>query len=291
MKKILHVALFLMISFCFAGCNSVPETVFVPVDKESTIGRLSYKHPSEWKTEKVDSNTINHISGEKFVITSGYFEGIYKSEEDIDLFVGGIADEISNIQDYSVDGYKGKRFYTSYEDDEGVFLGECIALAIENDIATVYVLGSGDSFEKYKQVANDSFSSIRIIEKKNSTNSNESIKKEDTEKTTPKEEPAKKEPTTTPGQSNALKAAKNYLNVMPFSYSGLIEQLEYEQYSTEDATYAADNCGADWNIQAAKSAKNYIDLMPFSRDGLIDQLIYEGYTYEQAVHGVDSVGL
>ena len=66
--------------------------------------------------------------------------------------------------------------------------------------------------------------------------------------------------TMTTGQKNALRAAEKYLSVMPFSYSGLIEQLEYESYSTEDATYAADNCSADWNEQAAKSAKKYLDV-------------------------------
>ena len=78
---------------------------------------------------------------------------------------------------------------------------------------------------------------------------------------------------------------------MPFSYTGLIKQLEYEKYSHEDAVYAADNCGADWNEQAAKAAKDYLDVMSFSRQGLIDQLEYEGYTHEQAVFGVNSVGL
>lgn len=94
----------------------------------------------------------------------------------------------------------------------------------------------------------------------------------------------------TMGQKNALASAKFYLETMPFSYTGLIEQLEYEQYSTEDATYAADNCGADWNEQAAKAAKNYLDIMPFSRDELIEQLQFEGYTYEQAVYGVEQNG-
>ena len=78
---------------------------------------------------------------------------------------------------------------------------------------------------------------------------------------------------------------------MPFSYTGLIEQLEFEQYSHEDAVYAADNCGADWNEQAAKKAQDYLDIMAFSRQGLIDQLQFEGYTYEQAVYGVNQVGL
>lgn len=96
--------------------------------------------------------------------------------------------------------------------------------------------------------------------------------------------------TVTTGQKNALRSAEQYLSVMPFSYSGLIEQLEYENYSTEDATYAADNCGADWNEQAAKAAKKYLDVMAFSRDGLIEQLIFEGFTQEQAEYGVSQNG-
>lgn len=89
------------------------------------------------------------------------------------------------------------------------------------------------------------------------------------------------------GKRNALRSAKDYLSVMPFSYSGLIEQLEYEGYSNSEATYAADNCGADWYEQAVKSAKQYLEVMAFSRSGLIDQLEYEGYTHDQAVYGVD----
>lgn len=93
----------------------------------------------------------------------------------------------------------------------------------------------------------------------------------------------------TSGMKNALQSAKDYLSVMPFSYSGLVEQLEYEGYSRSEATYAADNCGADWYAQAVKSARNYLDVMAFSRSGLIEQLEYEGYTHDQAVYGVDKV--
>ena len=94
----------------------------------------------------------------------------------------------------------------------------------------------------------------------------------------------------TAGQSNALAAAEQYLSIMAFSYTGLIDQLEYEGYSTEEATYAADHCGADWNEQAAKSAKQYLELMSFSRQELIDQLVYEGFTQEQATFGADQAG-
>lgn len=94
----------------------------------------------------------------------------------------------------------------------------------------------------------------------------------------------------TMGQKNALRAAANYLNALAFSHDGLIHQLEYDGYSTEDATYAADNCGADWNEQAAKCAKNYLNAMSFSRSGLIEQLEYDGFTPSQAEYGVSANG-
>lgn len=77
---------------------------------------------------------------------------------------------------------------------------------------------------------------------------------------------------------------------MAFSYKGLVEQLEYEGYSNEEATYAVDNCGANWNEQAAKKAESYMSYMSFSRSGLIEQLEYEGFTSKQAEYGVTAVG-
>lgn len=92
------------------------------------------------------------------------------------------------------------------------------------------------------------------------------------------------------GELNALEKALSYLNYTSFSRSGLIDQLEYEGFSTEEATYGVDNCGADWNEQAAKKAQSYLDYSSFSRQGLIDQLVFEGFTQEQAEYGVSAVG-
>ena len=94
----------------------------------------------------------------------------------------------------------------------------------------------------------------------------------------------------TMGERNALESAKSYLNSSAFSYSGLIEQLEFEGYSTSEATYAVDHCGADWNEQAALSAASYLKSSSFSKQGLIDQLEFEGFTHEQAVYGVEKNG-
>lgn len=88
------------------------------------------------------------------------------------------------------------------------------------------------------------------------------------------------------GKINALKRAISYLNYMPFSKSGLIDQLKYEGFSTKEAKYAVNNCGANWNKQAVSKAKQYLDTTAFSKSGLIDQLKYEGFTTKQAKHGV-----
>ena len=92
------------------------------------------------------------------------------------------------------------------------------------------------------------------------------------------------------GMSNALKSAKKYLSYSAFSYTGIIEQLEYEGYSTEEATYAADNCGADWYEQAAAKAESYLEYSAFSYTGLIEQLEYEGFSTEEATYAVDNCG-
>lgn len=107
----------------------------------------------------------------------------------------------------------------------------------------------------------------------------------------------KTEPQKSPGgsgttsQQNALDSAKSYLEYTSFSKSGLIKQLEFEDFSTADAQYVVDNLDVDYNAQAAKSAKSYLDYTSFSRQGLIDQLVFEGYTVEQATSGTNAAGL
>ena len=85
--------------------------------------------------------------------------------------------------------------------------------------------------------------------------------------------------------------ASSYLRYMSFSRSGLIAQLEYEGFSTDDATYAVTVLSPNWYQQAAAKAREYLNLMPFSRSGLIAQLRFEGFTQDEAVYGVNSTGL
>lgn len=124
------------------------------------------------------------------------------------------------------------------------------------------------------------------------TISDDASKKDEAEtpKTDDSQTPKETKASETMGQRNARAKAKSYLEITAFSYSGLITQLEFEGFSTEESTYAADNCGADWNEQAAKKAENYLSINSFSRSGLIEQLEFEGFSSDQAEYGVKAVG-
>lgn len=112
------------------------------------------------------------------------------------------------------------------------------------------------------------------------------------------EQQASEEPTPgseqeeTDSQNNARRTAEQYLeNHAPFSRSGLIKQLEMEDHSTKDATYAVDKADADWNEQAAKAAGIYREKSDISRADLIQVLEFDGYTEEQIEYGVKKAGL
>lgn len=92
-------------------------------------------------------------------------------------------------------------------------------------------------------------------------------------------------------EQQAATMAEDYLDSMPFSKEGLVEQLEYEGFPTETAQAAVDSLSTDWSEQAAAMAADYLDTMAFSHDGLVEQLVYEGFTQKQAEYGADSVGL
>jgi Host cell surface-exposed lipoprotein len=92
-------------------------------------------------------------------------------------------------------------------------------------------------------------------------------------------------------QENAVRKAQEYLRQDNFSHKGLVEQLEYDQFSADDAEYAVSSIPVDWNAQAAAKAKSYVKQDAFSHEGLVEQLEYDGFTASQAEYGVDAVGL
>lgn len=97
----------------------------------------------------------------------------------------------------------------------------------------------------------------------------------------------------TTSQANANKQAMQGLRSMHLSYEGLIRQLcEYEGFVEEEARFAADHCGADWNSQAVDKAEDMMRYQGYSRTGLIEELTkYDLFTVEQAEYAAGQVGL
>ena len=150
-----------------------------------------------------------------------------------------------------------------------------------------------------EDVVDETVTTEQVNEEQPQAETNEQVANEEKTETIPTPEkaeiPEETEPAPAPSvtvsQKNAVAKAKSYLGYSAFSYTGLIEQLEYEQFSHADAVYGADNSGADWNEQAAKKAQSYMEYSAFSRGGLIEQLKYEGFTQAQAEYGANTVGL
>ena len=100
----------------------------------------------------------------------------------------------------------------------------------------------------------------------------------------------------TPDEKKALEKAcfyiDNYLeDNNGYSHQELTKKLQRSGFSAEEARFAADNCGANWNDQAAYQAGVYVVIYPNStKDRIIDLLLYEGFTYAQALAGARANG-
>ena len=95
----------------------------------------------------------------------------------------------------------------------------------------------------------------------------------------------------TDSQKKALEAAQAILADRASSYNWMAAQLEADGYSKEDARWATEHCGADWNEQAYLKAQEYLKMTSFTRADLIAQLEFEEFTSEQAAYAADKLGL
>jgi len=248
--------------------SSVPNAY----ETDVSIGSIVFDSPDY---DFDSSDKIKNITYKKRNITSGYYNFIVKTLNKL----YGKNEETENAATWKVKIPTGENCLISLSDN--------------TDEKKEVVLSYDIQRKTNTQTSSTTSSKTTDSKSDTSSKSSSSTASSRTEvSSTPVESKASSStPTVTTSQRNALRRAKQYLDIMPFSYTGLIEQLEFEKHSHEDAVYAADNCGADWNKQAAKKAKEYLDIMAFSRDGLIEQLEFEGYTHEQAVYGVDQTGL
>lgn len=230
------------------------------------IKEESLKERSEWSDkEYYTSNNIHGIYG---------FGNVKLAQADryevLHIFIFEIKDEI-----YMVCMYINRDSKWDYSEDFFKFL-DTIKSENDNNISSGIVNST--------TTKNNEKPTEELTQKQPETSSHQQ-----TENQTQKQEESST--VLSAGKQNALKSAKNYLSFSNFSYLGLIEQLEYEKYSYEDAVYAADNCGADWNEQALKTTESYLDYTTFSFKSLVEQLEYEKFTSEQANYAANNCGV
>lgn len=92
----------------------------------------------------------------------------------------------------------------------------------------------------------------------------------------------------TNGQAAALEVAKEALKMAPFSRALMIDALvDPGGFTLADATYAANNCGANWYEQAIRMIREYRSDLS-SRSEAIEFLIYMGFTQDEAEYGASA---
>ena len=90
---------------------------------------------------------------------------------------------------------------------------------------------------------------------------------------------------------SAIEMAQSYLSIMPFSPSGLYDQLLFEGFSEESSQFAIDHLIVDWDEMCYETAVSYVtNIGGFSKKSLIHQLEYDGFTKKQAKKAVKRLG-
>nr|DAM54685.1 MAG TPA: Host cell surface-exposed lipoprotein [Caudoviricetes sp.] len=271
------------------------------------ITPFSIAIPRSWSHTANDDNDcfLDSDNNILFIATSQLDDSQSQINSNVvDVFIDGFKDSLDEFDEIDrttthIDDFFAYRVEANVKKSENKYHYTMYVWATDHYLCEMIFSSYGnEQSEEFDLFETDIVNSITV----DSSKDVRSPKKDSTKKATePETEKTTKKPTEPPtekpvdkitvSQSNALESAKSYLEYSAFSYNGLVEQLEYEKYSHEDAVYAADHCGADWNEQAAKSAESYLAYSSFSRDGLIEQLEYEGFTHEQAVYGVEQNGL
>ena len=247
------------------------------LDKKYIQGSISYMISSNWDVVEKDNGKVYFYpnEGEGFILTSyspsnvsilengqseKYLEGIVDSLEEVYSIYVNEPVVLSN----TIDAHRYE--FTCLLSDKKTTIKQ-IAFNFNDNLYEIGLLLINDYPNKDLESQFEELLDTITISTNDSTDSNISI-----------------------GETNAVKKAKQYLSIIPYSYNRLIEQLKYEGFTEKEAIYGADHCEADWFEQAAKKAADYLELMTYSKDRLIEQLEYEGFTHEQAVYGAEQNG-
>lgn len=275
---------------CAIGCGKVEVQNSVSEEAKDENGETYIDGFEKADYERFNSYASENGLGDTPIYIEGKVLNQTKTDEDSSLPMLSLVVEqedgnrwvASAIYDSEIDGIEDKnvRIFGTYTGFSDIFNLPAMAIATEDK----------ENYDKARIEEEKNGEYVEIWNFYDDCLNSGSENKDDEKSDKQKDDKGKEAQNATLGQSNALVSAKNYLDITAFSKKGLIEQLEYEGYTSEEANYAADHCGADWSEQAKEKAKSYLDIMSFSKEGLIEQLEYEGFTHEQAVYGAEQNG-
>lgn len=319
MKRILSVIISLVVSICLlSGCNSETK------NKESSSS-ISVKNASENEyTKKITvENVTFYVPADsveeqelfddykitRYLCDWGYILLHQNSKEtffddDYAAFMLGLSiDKGKEAKIVTIDDKKVCYAETNYDDPAhdckqsiDLYINSKVALKVFSNESLAVAKEHYEEFVKHITIEEEqepvntttTMTSITTTTAKSTTKTTTTTTTEAT--TTTKATTTTTKQTDSVEETNASRKAQSYLEIIPFSRDGLIEQLEYEGFSHDSSVKAVDNCGADWNEQAAKKAESYIDMFAYSKEELIEQLEYDKFTYDQALYGAQSVG-
>lgn len=283
--------------------SAVSTTTIVSKSKEKedyyeiyeTLG-IMYQIPASWEEVHTDKNPAKYkkFKADDFSFSVQVFDNNYNLGDSTDQLITDVESYFTkaNVSELYLDSINGVEciFFTLVEKSDPNQLTFKIACQASDAVVYFNFFDSQDQKSLKKQ--RDDFA------KSISGNIPFPTSSENKETTMVTTIAKKKEGTTATlsfpksslRESNAQQLAKDYLKSSAFSYEGMIDQLEFEGYTHDEAVYGAENCGADWNDQALKSALEYLNSSPFSYNGLIKQLEYSKFTHDQAVYGANYCG-
>lgn len=101
-----------------------------------------------------------------------------------------------------------------------------------------------------------------------------------------------------PRQRDAVAEAESFVEYSNMSYLGLIDMLEFLNFTHEEAVFAVDFIEEEvnWFKECADEAKDLIEYSSktedhsYTRDELKSLLEFQGYTEEEVAYGLQAVG-
>ena len=323
MKKVLCLLLAASMVLMVAGCSGEADkakgtdtantaTATAPNMRVYELNGVEYRVPLAWETAEKDGNYYYYPEGKSasqtamLMVNYSSMDGgmDYGNVSDvIDAYAGGVgkADGVSNFLKASYPEWSDNAVKLTYNldvDSDSYHVSQYAAPVLYDGIFSIAFFG-GDKYQStYDLILGHvkfPFYSDAALDKSDSPDGLDDEDDDDYDYDWDDDDSSASASSvaSSSGQNenlsteraSALQMAHDYLKSSAFSRTGLIEQLEYEGFSKDDATYAVDNCGADWKAQAALMAKQYRKSSTFSHKGLVDQLEYEGFTPEQAEYG------